>query len=150
MRDLAVSSLLSWRSLRNSSISLYSMQRRKCAWHSTCMLCFSSAWCSRYTGLFEMIVRVLTTCHTQHTWDRSICIFLCNRTTLQVLVTYVIGAVYVHPLWFYKHQHDNRVRADMLQTVWNELDYHVDVCRITKGAHVEHLWGMQQKLGVFY
>ena len=26
-----------------------------------------------YTGLFEMIVRVLTTCHTQYTWDRSIC-----------------------------------------------------------------------------
>ena len=22
----------------------------------------------------------------------------------------------------------------MLQTVWNELDYRVDVCRITKGA----------------
>jgi len=27
----------------------------------------------------------------------------------------------------------------MLQTVWNELDYRVDVCRITKGAHIEHL-----------
>jgi len=24
------------------------------------------------TGLFEMIVGVLTTCHTQYTWDRSI------------------------------------------------------------------------------
>jgi len=23
--------------------------------------------------------------------------------------------------------------------VWNELDYLVDVCRITKGAHIEHL-----------
>jgi len=29
----------------------------------------------RNTGLFEMIVGVLTTCHTQHTWDRSICVF---------------------------------------------------------------------------
>jgi len=29
--------------------------------------------------------------------------------------------------------------TDMLQTVWNELDYRVDVCRITKGAHIEHL-----------
>jgi len=29
--------------------------------------------------------------------------------------------------------------ADMTQTVWNELDYRVDVCRITKCAHVEHL-----------
>jgi hypothetical protein len=23
--------------------------------------------------------------------------------------------------------------------VWKELDYRVDVCRITKGAHIEHL-----------
>ena len=28
------------------------------------------------------------------------------------------------------------ITADMLQTVWNELDYRVDVCRITKGVHV--------------
>jgi len=27
----------------------------------------------------------------------------------------------------------------MLQTVWKELDVRVDVCRITKGAHIEHL-----------
>ena len=26
-----------------------------------------------------------------------------------------------------------------LQTVWNELDYRVDICSITKGAHIEHL-----------
>ena len=31
------------------------------------------------------------------------------------------------------------ITADMLQTVWNELDYCVDVCRISKGAHIEHL-----------
>jgi len=31
------------------------------------------------------------------------------------------------------------ITADMLQTVWNELDYRVDVCRITKGALIEHL-----------
>ena len=67
-----------------------------------------------YTGLFKMIVRVLTTCHTQYTWDSMcICIFLFNRTTLtlQVFVTYLTGALYVHHLWFYKHQHDNRVRS---------------------------------------
>ena len=51
--------------------------------------------CISYTGLFEMIVRVLTTCHTQHTWDRSICVFLFNRTTLQVFVTYLTGAPFV-------------------------------------------------------
>jgi len=54
------------------------------------------------TGLFEIIVGVLTTCHTQHTWDSSICIFLFNRTTLQVSVTYLTGALYVHHLWFYR------------------------------------------------
>ena len=65
-------------------------------------------------GLFQIIVGVLTTCHTQYTWDRSICFFfLFNRTSLQVFVTYLIGALYVHPLWFYKHQHDNRVRSKL-------------------------------------
>ena len=29
--------------------------------------------------------------------------------------------------------------TDMLQTVWNELDYRVDVCIIAKGAHIEQL-----------
>jgi len=60
-----------------------------------------------------MIDGVLTTCHKQYTWDRSISIFLFNRTTLQVFVTYLIGALYIHPLWFYKHQHDNRVRSKL-------------------------------------
>jgi hypothetical protein len=39
--------------------------------------------------------RGLTACHTQYTWDRSICIFLFNRTTLQGFVTYLTGALYV-------------------------------------------------------
>ena len=64
----------------------------------------------RNTGLLKMIVAVLTTCHTEYTWDSSVCIFLFNRTTLQVFVTYLTGALYVHPLWFYSYQHDNRVR----------------------------------------
>ena len=65
------------------------------------------------TALFKTIVRVLTTCHTQYTSDSSMCIFLFNRTTLQVFVTYLTGALYVHHLWFYKHQHDNRVRSKL-------------------------------------
>jgi len=63
-----------------------------------------------------MIVGVLTTCHTQYTWDSSICFFLFNGTTLQVFVTYLTGALYVHPLWFYRHQHDNRVRSKLFVT----------------------------------
>jgi len=31
------------------------------------------------------------------------------------------------------------ITADMLQTVGNELDYRVYVCRITKCAYIEHL-----------
>jgi len=34
------------------------------------------------------------------------------------------------------------ITADMLQTVRNEIDYRVDICRITNGAHIEHLYGM--------
>jgi len=45
-----------------------------------------------------MIVDVLTTCHTQYTQDRSVCFFLFNRTTLQVFVTYLTGALYMHSL----------------------------------------------------
>ena len=90
------------------------------------------------TWLFKMIVGVLTTCHTQYTWERSICVFLFNRTTLHVFVTYLTGALYVHPLWFYKHQHENRVRSKLLVACqrWWFLIY---VYRNKTVAHTEHL-----------
>ena len=28
---------------------------------------------------------------------------------------------------------------DMLTRVWQELEYRIDVCRVTRGAHIEHL-----------
>ena len=31
------------------------------------------------------------------------------------------------------------ITADMLQTVWKKIGHRVDVCRITKGAHIEPL-----------
>jgi len=59
---------------------------------------------------------------------------------------YVKDQVYVPPLPASNPELKVRIRtaietitADVLQTVWNELDYRVDVCRITKGAHIEHL-----------
>ena len=62
---------------------------------------------------------------------------------------YVKDQVYVPPLPASIPELKVRIRtaigtitADMLQAVWNELDYRVDVCRITKGAHVELLYGM--------
>jgi len=45
-----------------------------------------------------MIVGVLTTCDTQYTSDRSICVILFNRTTLHIFVTNLTGALYVQPL----------------------------------------------------
>ena len=85
-----------------------------------------------------MIVGVLTTCHTQCTADATPCDFC--------LLGYVKDQVYVSPLPASTPELKVRIRtaietitADMLQAVWNELDYRVDICRITKGAHIEHL-----------
>ena len=45
-----------------------------------------------------MIVRVLTTCHTQYTLDSSIYVFHLTEQHSQVFVTYLTGALYVYPL----------------------------------------------------
>jgi len=93
-----------------------------------------------YTGLFEMIVGVLTTCHTQYTWDSSICVFfylieryskiflhtlqvlymciICNSTNINTIIEFV-------PTFC-------SISAVMVPMA-------VDVCRITKGAHINHL-----------
>jgi hypothetical protein len=31
------------------------------------------------------------------------------------------------------------INGDILQRVWNELDYRTDVCHMTGGAQIEHL-----------
>jgi len=31
------------------------------------------------------------------------------------------------------------IDATMLTRVWQEPEYHIDVCRVTGGAHIEHL-----------
>jgi hypothetical protein len=31
------------------------------------------------------------------------------------------------------------ITPDLLIRVWQELDYRLDVCRVTKGAYIEHL-----------
>ena len=83
-----------------------------------------------------MTVGVLTTCHTQYTCspDATPCDFF--------LWGYVKDQVYVPTLPASIPELKVRIRtatetitADMLQTVWNELDYHVDVwciCKVTK------------------
>jgi hypothetical protein len=61
-------------------------------------------------------------------------------------VSYVKDQVYVPPFSASIPELKVQIRtaietitADMLQTVWNALDHRVGVCRITKGAHIEHL-----------
>jgi hypothetical protein len=31
------------------------------------------------------------------------------------------------------------IDRQMLQRVWQELDYKMDICRVTKGGYIEHL-----------
>jgi hypothetical protein len=31
------------------------------------------------------------------------------------------------------------IDAPMLTRLWQELEYRIDVCRVTRGAHMEHL-----------
>jgi len=31
------------------------------------------------------------------------------------------------------------IDAPMLMRVWQELEYRIDVCRVTRGANIEHL-----------
>ena len=59
---------------------------------------------------------------------------------------YVKDQVYVPPFTASIPELKVRIRtaietitADMLQTVWKELDYRVDVCRLTKGIQTERL-----------
>jgi hypothetical protein len=105
-----------------------------------------------YAGLFKMIVGVLTTCHIQYPWDRSICIFLFNRRTLQVLVTYRTGALNVHPLRFYKHQHDNRVLSKLFvawQRWWFQWGFWLVLRTKRRNAQLLHTAHHKRKLWEF-
>ena len=31
------------------------------------------------------------------------------------------------------------IECDMLKRVWEEFDFRLDICRITKSSHIEHL-----------
>jgi hypothetical protein len=30
------------------------------------------------------------------------------------------------------------IERQMLERVWKELDYRIDICHVTKGGHIEH------------
>ena len=59
---------------------------------------------------------------------------------------YVKGLVYVPPLPTNVVELKQRISSaletvteDMLQRVWDELGYRLDVCRVAGGAHIENL-----------
>ena len=86
-----------------------------------------------------MIVGVLTACHTQYTSDSSMCIFYLIEQHSKFLL-HTLQLLYMLPeLKVRIRTASETITADMLQTVWNERDYRVDVCRITKDAYIEHL-----------
>jgi len=59
---------------------------------------------------------------------------------------YVKDKVFVPPQPVSMPDLKNRITAaletitpDLLSRVWQELDYRLDVCHVTKGAYIEHL-----------
>jgi hypothetical protein len=49
----------------------------------------------------------------------------------------------VHDGWHGTHQYDIQsschTGVTMVTPVWQEFEYRIDVCRVTRGAHIEHL-----------
>ena len=41
--------------------------------------------------------------------------------------------------FFLRYPSSCHTRVTMLILVWQELEYRIDVCRVTRGAHIEHL-----------
>ena len=60
---------------------------------------------------------------------------------------YLKDKVYTHPLPEVLKALKRCIKAavktidkDMLFRVWQEIDYRLDICRVTKGTHIEHLY----------
>ena len=44
---------------------------------------------------------------------------------------------------FFSHRKPEKVfflQLDMLTRVWQQLEYRIDMCRVTRCAHIEHLY----------
>ena len=72
------------------------------------------------------------------------------------LMGFVKDTVFVPPLPANIQDLRNRITAavalvdrDMLTRVWNEMDYHIDVCRITRGDTLSICEIYKKKLGEF-
>jgi len=98
---------------------------------------FISSCCSSPTvnpGLFEMIVRVqLSSGNSAPNSGNNHHLTIPFEGGKHIFKR---QDAYVSRNWRYESE---TITADMLQTVWNELEYRVDVCRITNDAHIEQL-----------
>ena len=68
---------------------------------------------------------------------------------------FVKDTVFVPPLPANLQGLCNRITAavamvdrDMLTRLWNEMDYRIDVCRITKGKYIKKTWRVSIAIGV--
>ena len=75
-------------------------------------------------------------------WPRSLDLKICDF----FLWGYIKSIVYVPPLPKDLDELKSRitdainlVTVDMLQQVYEEFEYRLDVCRASKGGHIEHL-----------
>jgi hypothetical protein len=41
------------------------------------------------------------------------------------------------------------VDPPMLMRVWQEIEYRIDVCRVTRGAHIDQVWLSKRTFSVF-
>jgi hypothetical protein len=66
-------------------------------------------------------------CHKEFGDPRSEngCIYFLHCSNDPCLKARIIGAV-------------KNIDAPMLTRVWQELEYRIDVCRVTRGAHIKH------------
>jgi len=84
-----------------------------------------------------MIVGFLTTCHLAVEMQPHVISFY--GVTSRIRFMFLLFPASIPELTVRIRTAIETITTDTLQTVWNKLDYRVDVCRITKGAHIEHL-----------
>jgi hypothetical protein len=45
----------------------------------------------------------------------------------------------INPVMNFLPQTVNHVACHVIYRVWQELDYRIDICRVTESGHIEHL-----------
>jgi len=78
--------------------------------------------------------------------EKAFCVLECARTNSNKTVQRAFVSWFMSPLPANVNQLKQKtaialetVTQDMLHRVWEELDYRLAVCRVTGGAHIEHL-----------